>query len=104
MDSQLRENYWVFRFENQAEASLSVFIEHGIVENVASRLTRSAPRVISSIFWDITPCSPLKVNRRFGGTFRLHLQERKVSQYRNHREGKWQAEQQAAFTFISCLA
>jgi hypothetical protein len=21
-----------------------------------------------SIFWDITPCSPLKVNRRFGGT------------------------------------
>jgi hypothetical protein len=22
----------------------------------------------SSIFWDITPCSPLKVNRRFGGT------------------------------------
>jgi hypothetical protein len=23
------------------------------------------------IFWDITPCSPLKVNRRFGGTFHL---------------------------------
>jgi hypothetical protein len=22
----------------------------------------------STIFWDITPCSPLKVNRRFGGT------------------------------------
>jgi hypothetical protein len=22
----------------------------------------------SIIFWDITPCSPLKVNRRFGGT------------------------------------
>jgi hypothetical protein len=29
-----------------------------------------------SIFWDITPCSPLKVNRRFGGTCRLHLQGR----------------------------
>jgi hypothetical protein len=28
----------------------------------------------STIFWDITPCSPLKVNRRFGGTCRLHLQ------------------------------
>jgi hypothetical protein len=27
----------------------------------------------SSIFWNITPCSPLKVNRRFGGIFRLHL-------------------------------
>jgi hypothetical protein len=24
------------------------------------------------IFWDITPCSPLKVNRRFGETCRLH--------------------------------
>jgi hypothetical protein len=28
--------------------------------------------VKSSIFWDITPCSPLSVNRRFGGTCRLH--------------------------------
>jgi hypothetical protein len=25
----------------------------------------------STIFWDITPCSPLKVNRRFGGVYRL---------------------------------
>jgi hypothetical protein len=25
----------------------------------------------STIFWDITPCTPLKVNRRFGGTYRL---------------------------------
>jgi hypothetical protein len=23
----------------------------------------------STIFWDITPCSPLKVNRHFGGTY-----------------------------------
>jgi hypothetical protein len=28
----------------------------------------------STIFWNITPCSPLSVNRRFGGTSRLHLQ------------------------------
>jgi hypothetical protein len=27
----------------------------------------------STIFWDIRPCSPLKVNGRFGGTYRLHL-------------------------------
>jgi hypothetical protein len=26
------------------------------------------------VFWDITPCSPLKVNQRFGETYRLHLQ------------------------------
>jgi hypothetical protein len=28
----------------------------------------------SFIVWDITPCSPLKVHKRFGGTYRLHLQ------------------------------
>jgi hypothetical protein len=26
-----------------------------------------------SIFWDITPCSPLRANRRFGGTYRQCL-------------------------------
>jgi hypothetical protein len=31
----------------------------------------------STIFWDITPCSPLSVNRRFGGTYLLHLRCRK---------------------------
>jgi hypothetical protein len=28
----------------------------------------------STIVWDITPCSPLSVNGRFGGTYCLHLQ------------------------------
>jgi hypothetical protein len=28
----------------------------------------------STIFWDITPCSSLSLNRRFGGTYCLHLQ------------------------------
>jgi hypothetical protein len=42
-------------------------------------------------FWDITPCSPLKVNRRFGGTYRLHLQVRKISRARNQVESRWQA-------------
>jgi hypothetical protein len=27
--------------------------------------------VRGSVFWDMTPCTPLKVNRRFGGTCRL---------------------------------
>jgi hypothetical protein len=31
----------------------------------------------NSIFWDITPCRPLKVNRRFGGTCYLHPQDRR---------------------------
>jgi hypothetical protein len=31
-------------------------------------------KVKSTIYWNITPCSPLKLNRRFGGTCLLHLQ------------------------------
>jgi hypothetical protein len=46
----------------------------------------------SSIFWKITPCSPLKVNRRFGGTRRLYLQGRRISRARNQSESRWQAE------------
>jgi hypothetical protein len=34
----------------------------------------------SSVFWDLVPCSPLKVNWCFGGTCNLHLQSWRVSQ------------------------
>jgi hypothetical protein len=37
----------------------------------------------SSVFWDITPCSVLKVSGRFRGTCKLHLQSR-----RNQREAE----------------
>jgi hypothetical protein len=30
------------------------------------------------IIWDVTPCSLLSCNRRFGGTYRLHLQGRRL--------------------------
>jgi hypothetical protein len=36
----------------------------------------------STIFWDITPCSKLKVNQHFRGTYRLHLQGWRVSKAR----------------------
>jgi hypothetical protein len=39
-----------------------------------------------SIFWDITPCCTLKVNRHFGRTCRLHLQCRRISQLRSKYE------------------
>jgi hypothetical protein len=45
----------------------------------------------SCIFWYITSCSPLKVNWRFGGTCRHHLQGRTVSQARNRCGGRWKA-------------
>jgi hypothetical protein len=52
----------------------------------------------SSVFCGITPCSPLKVSRRFGKTCRLYIQGRKISHARNQRESRWQAE------LVSCLA
>jgi hypothetical protein len=52
----------------------------------------------SSAFWDITPYSSLKVNRRFGGTYRLHLEGRRI---RNQRENRWQAEQLIDFQWTT---
>jgi hypothetical protein len=40
----------------------------------------------STIFWDVTPRSPLKVSRRFRGTYRLRLQGRRLSEARYQRE------------------
>jgi hypothetical protein len=40
----------------------------------------------SSVPWDITPCNPLKVSRRLGGTYRLHLQGRRISQAGNQQK------------------
>jgi hypothetical protein len=54
----------------------------------------------SSMFWEIMPCGPLKVNRRFGGTCHLKIKpskksawyrqrawlEKKVELYRSRRE------------------
>jgi hypothetical protein len=36
--------------------------------------------------------SPLKINRCFGGTCRLHFQDRIINQARNQRESGWQSE------------
>jgi hypothetical protein len=38
------------------------------------------------VFWDITPYSPLKFNRRFEGTCRLHFQGQRISQARSQHE------------------
>jgi hypothetical protein len=42
--------------------------------------------VKSSLIWDITPCSQVKIYRRFVGIYRLDLQGRGVSRARNHHE------------------
>jgi hypothetical protein len=40
----------------------------------------------STIFWHITPCSPLKVNKYFGAICHFQLQGRRISQTINQRE------------------
>jgi hypothetical protein len=45
----------------------------------------------STIFWDITPSSPLKVNR-FGRTYCLHLQGWRNNFSKNQQVSRWQAE------------
>jgi hypothetical protein len=52
------------------------------------------------IFWDITPCSPLKVNRSFGGIYRIHFQNR-MSRARYQRESRWQVD--STLRQIYCL-
>jgi hypothetical protein len=40
----------------------------------------------SSIFWDVTPCSPVNDNIRFVGTYRLHLRGERLSLARSQHE------------------
>jgi hypothetical protein len=40
----------------------------------------------SPVFWDVTSCSPVKVNRHYGGTCRLYLQCQRVSQAKDQHE------------------
>jgi hypothetical protein len=53
--------------------------------NFAGSVALKAVVMKNSIFWggDITPCSTLKIDRYFGGSFRLQLQVQKISQARN---------------------
>jgi hypothetical protein len=61
--------------------------------------------LMSSVFWDIRAYTPLKVNRNYGGTCRLHPQGRRISQARNqHEVGSMQALLTAYFMLVSCLA
>jgi hypothetical protein len=50
----------------------------GFFENKSKLRKKKLYQILKSIiFWDMTLCSPLSFNRRFGGTYRLHLQGRR---------------------------
>jgi hypothetical protein len=53
----------------------------------------------SIIFWDMRPCSPLSFNRRFGGTYRLHLQGRRNRFSKPATTRRWYSS--FVFTFIT---
>jgi hypothetical protein len=57
----------------------------------------------SSIFCNITPCSPLKVNRHFVGTCGLQLQSRRISQTGDQRE-VGSKDSLTCLVLVSCLA
>jgi hypothetical protein len=57
--------------------------------------------MMSSIFWDITPCNPLKHNQCFGGMCRLHFKDQRIRQARN-KPGISACH--IAFTLVSYLA
>jgi hypothetical protein len=51
--------------------------------SIGFEVLKAVVKKSSQIFLDIKPCSLLEVNQRFGGTYRLILQCRIVSQARN---------------------
>jgi hypothetical protein len=46
--------------------------------NNLCKLSDSHSGGYGDVFCDVTPCSPMKVNRSFGGTYCLHLQNLRV--------------------------
>jgi hypothetical protein len=68
-----------------ASTKICCYLSENILRSYVSLLPSSLSEMFSEgrvrgrviNFWDISPCSPLSVNRRFGGTYRLHLQSRR---------------------------
>jgi hypothetical protein len=38
----------------------------------------TAVKLKTAVFWFVTPCRSVKIHRRFGGTYRPHLQHRRL--------------------------
>jgi hypothetical protein len=86
----------------KTEESMTKTCSSATLSNFHTRSPRNEPETMAwlknSMFWDITPCSPLKVNRRFVLTCRLHLHGRRISQTEN--QLCWLP----AFALLSCSA
>jgi hypothetical protein len=60
-----------------------IYVAHEVLTAVVKK---------SSIFWDITPCSPLKAKWRFGGTYGLHLARLKMKLWKKSAWSRQQAQ------------
>jgi hypothetical protein len=87
----MKEQMYSYHKGSIVVALLNVCIIKPITASLAALLLNKS-NLKSTIFWDIMPCSLLKVNWHFGGTYCLHLRGRRISQARNQRESRWQAE------------
>jgi hypothetical protein len=70
----------IFRLRMNLFRISAEFVSLNITARVAGFELSIATPMKSDIFWDITACSPVEGNRRFGGTYDLHLQGGKASQ------------------------
>jgi hypothetical protein len=59
------EYHWSRKIESKINEDKGIFVGFEVFTAVVMK---------SIIFWDMMPCSPLSFNRRFGGTYHLHLQ------------------------------
>jgi hypothetical protein len=65
----------------------------GVLGGITFRVLGFCAPLKSTILWVVKSCSVVEVHLRFGGTYRLHLQGRIVSQVRNQQEADgWQIE------------
>jgi hypothetical protein len=68
--------YYLVNSEIQTFGAIDVD-KYNYLSSVAGCEVFTAVVMKSIIVWDMTPYSPLNVNRRFGGTYRLYLQGRR---------------------------
>jgi hypothetical protein len=55
----------------------------GDVDTLVGTEVPTAVTISSTVFWDVTPCSQVEVHGRFGRTYFLHLQGRRISRLSN---------------------
>jgi hypothetical protein len=78
-------------------------LENSLTTQFRTLYSKWSDKMKNTVFWDITPFSPLKVTRCFGETYRLHLQGRRISRAEFCLDLLWFC-LTPAFKLLSCSA